>query len=186
MLRHPETDEIYLIPDRIREGTDNRESLAQGRWAICNMTLIQMLEDGGRWRKLVGGNDIDPGKLVWKKGMAEHILNLLRERICVEMKKLVWRDIVEMPWDDDLVGCVLDWGVMEKDNEGSHESLVSLKGKATPLHHMRTLLGDEMATALQAEMKIPEKIVRTGLLVHRGTLEAQIWLMRIRAYLCIW
>lgn len=186
MLRHPETGEIYLIPDRIREGTDNRESLAQGRWAICNMTLIQMLEDGGRWRKLVGGNDIDPGKLVWKKGMAEHILNLLRERVCVEIKKLVWRDVVEMPWDDDLVGCVLDWGIMKKDDGGSHESLVSLKGKATPLHHMRTLLGDEMATALQVEMKIPEKIVRTGLLVHKGTLEAQIWLMRIRAYLCIW
>lgn len=186
MLRHPETGETYLLPDRIREGTDRRETLAQGRWAISNMTLMQMLEDGGRWRKLAGGNDVDPKKLVWKRGMAEHVLNLLRERLCVEMKKLVWRDVVEMPWDDDLVGCVLDWSIIEEGDEGPHDSLVPLKGKATPLHHMRTLLGDEMATALRVEMKIPEEVARTGLLAHVRTLKAQMWLMRVRAYLCIW
>lgn len=186
MLRHPKTDETYLIPDRIREGTDKRVTLAQGRWAISNITLMQMLEDGGRWRKLAGGNDIDSRKLTWKRGMAEHVLNLLRERLCVEMKKLVWRDVVEMPWENGLVGCVLDWGVREARDGRPRESLISLKGKATPLHHMRILLGDEMATALRIEMKIPEEAVRTGLLVHTRTLKAQMWLMRIRAYLCIW
>lgn len=149
------------------------------------MTLMQMLEDGGRWRKLAG-LDMDSRKLVWKKGMAEYVLNLLRERVSVEMRKLVRRDVVEMPWDDGFVGCVLDWGAMEKGDEGPPESLISLKGKATPLHHMRTLLGDEMTAALRMEMKIPEEVVRTGLLIHTRTLKAQMWLMRIRSYLCIW
>lgn len=186
MLRHPETDETYLIPDRIREGTEKRETLAQGRWVISNINLVKILEDGKRWRKLVGGHDIDSRSMIWRKDMAGHVLKLLRERVCVEMEKVVQRDVVEMPCDNGFVGCVLDWGIREEGNEGQHECLVAAKGKAIPLHHMRTLLGDEMTIELQKKMKIPEEIMRSGLLVHERTLKAQMWLMRIRAYLCIW
>lgn len=187
MLRHPETNETYLVPDRIRSGTDKRETKAQARWAICSINLMRIMEQKKRWSKLVGGHDIDSRKMIWGKDMAEHVLKLLRERVCVEMEKVVWRDVVEMPWGDDgFVGCVLDWSVREERSEEYRECLVAVKGKATPLHHMRTLLGDEMAAELQTKMKIPEDVGRTGLLVHERTLKAQMWLMRIRAYLCIW
>lgn len=185
MLRHPETNETYLIPDRIREDSEGRQILGPARWAIANKELFNLLDKRKAWQKLVGGHNTDPRNIVWKNDMTEHILKILRKRVYVEMGKVVWREVVEMPWDGDgVVGCVLDWGVREKEKEG--ECLVAVEGKAAPLHHMRTLLGDEMAAELQAEMKIPGEIARTGLLIHERSLKAQMWLMRLRAYLCIW
>ncbi|KAI5845261.1 hypothetical protein DFP73DRAFT_49109 [Morchella snyderi] len=185
ILKHPETDEMYLVPDRIKEESQ-RQTFTAGRWAINNMQLFRLLEERKNWRKLVG-HDIDGRKMVWKKNMAEHVLKITRERVRLETNKLQRREIVEIPWDcegEGEVGCVLDWS--KEEAYQSKECLTMVRGKSVPLHHMRILLGDEIATEIQVKLRIPDGVTRSGILLHERSLKAQMWLMRIRAYLGIY
>lgn len=124
--------------------------------------------------------------------MADHVLKITRERVRLETNKLQRREIVEIPWDcenEGEVGCVLDWSKEDWSKEEAYQNkefLTMVRGKSVPLHHMRTLLGDEIATEIQVKLRIPDGVTRSGILLHERSLKAQMWLMRIRAYLGIY
>lgn len=178
---------MYLVPDRIKEEAQ-RQTFTAGRWAINNMRLFNLLEERKNWRKLVG-HDIDGRKMVWRKNMADHVLKITRERVRLEMNKLQRREIVEIPWEfegEGEVGCVLDWSKDDWSKEEAYqdkECLTMVQGKSVPLHHMQTLLGDEIASEIQVKLRIPYGVTRSGILLHERSMKAQMWLMKIRAYL---
>lgn len=196
-LLHPETGETWLVPDRIRKGTEKRKLARQGRYAMGTMQMIALLAKK-TWRKLADSEkDRGDRGLVWGSQMPEDIRDLIRGRVMVELERVTPEMLAQV--DDATegegaeVGCMLDWseiaeaaGDADEVETERRSALVVIRGKLVPLHNMKVMLGDKRAQEVRDMWGVKDGLTRIGLRRTRSTLESEIWLMKLRVYLGIW
>jgi len=160
----------------------------------------------GALKKLAGMS----GKPVLPGDLAESVRDLMRKRVFDEAFDVVQRggdecfvrgEAIEEMGGVVEIGCVLDWELEEgakgviadtgEVDEGSGKAqkkdiLVRINGRLCPVHHMHVMLGEEVAGKIKELWELGEGVTRVGLLRREGTLQLEIWLMKMRAYMGIW
>ncbi|KAG0138727.1 hypothetical protein HOY82DRAFT_544674 [Tuber indicum] len=204
-LVHPETRETWIVPDGLRQTDDQRGRVRKGKWVMGNINMVRSLKKKNA-KKLVGTED----KSVFPEGLAESVRDLMRKRVFDEVfdvaqrggdKCFVRGEVIEEMGGIDEIGCVLDWeldegapGVIADTGEVDEvtgrvqrkEILVRINGRLCPVHHMHVMLGGEVAGKIRDLWELDEGVTRVGLLRREGTLQLEIWLMKMRAYMGIW
>ncbi|KAG0639216.1 hypothetical protein HOY80DRAFT_1001152 [Tuber brumale] len=203
-LVHPETRETWIVPDGLRQTDDQRGRVRKGKWVMGNINMMHSLKKKNA-KKLIGDE-----KSVFPEDLAESVRDLMRKRVFDEVfdvaqrggdKCFVRGEVVEEMDGIDEIGCVLDWeleegarGVVADTGEVNEvtgrvqrkEILVRVNGRLCPVHHMRVMLGEEVAGKIKDLWELDEGVTRVGLLRREGTLQLEIWLMKMRAYMGIW
>ncbi|RPB04889.1 hypothetical protein L873DRAFT_1786058 [Choiromyces venosus 120613-1] len=208
-LVHPETRETWVVPHGLRQTDSDRNRVKRGYWVMGNMNMLREFNKKG-WKKIAA--DIMNEKPVFPEGVAESVRDLMRKRVFDEVFDVQQRsgdkcfveggEIEEVAGSGFVeIGCVLDWELEEGTagvivdtgevdvNSGvveRKEILVRIHGRLCPVHHMRVMLGEEVAGKIRELWGLGEGVTKVGLVRREGTLKLEIWLMKLRAYMGIW